>query len=210
MNSGFISTITVLLLFGLSGCNNMPRDSSHSVENNLNNHILSATDSEDQFNTENNQTQPDQDNENSASDTTGGNTTDITKMANWPFIPASAHIHPLSHFVTNDKENRVVINMRVEFFDRYNHNTKGLGLIRFELYPYINGESGYSNKRIEVWVEDINDLNNNLERYDDVTRTYLFPIKVKEETELPERGIIVMTIITPSKQFTDQMNIKFR
>jgi len=129
----------------------------------------------------------------------------------WPFRPARVRIHPLSHFTVDESGQSRGLYLRLEFFDRFEHNTKGIGTIEFELFVGSEPSEtiGFAN-RLEVWVSDINDLDRNLERYDDVTRTYLFPLMVNSDLELPEKGQLVVTVLTQDQVLRDDIKIRLK
>ena len=99
----------------------------------------------------------------------------------WPYWPTSMRIHPLTRLVTDADSGRTFIEARIEFFDRDTHTTKGCGQLRIDLYDL----SGVTPRGpLATWEMDLSDPATNLERYDDVTRTYLFTLDTELE-ELP-------------------------
>jgi len=144
----------------------------------------------------------------------GSNTSTIPEEPHfkaWPFRPSRVRIHPLSYFEAGTSNRPRVLHLRLEFFDLFEHNTKGLGTIEFELYSGSGSTEPIGTRsRLEAWVSDINDLQQNLERYDDVTRTYLFPLKIDPDLELPERGRFVVTVLTLDNVLRDEAEIRLK
>jgi hypothetical protein len=96
----------------------------------------------------------------------------------WPFWPTSMRIHPLTRVTTEAHSDKLVIETRIEFSDADGQTTKAVGQVRFELYADASAAGG----PIRAWPEqDLRDLDINRLRYDDVTRTYLFPIDIKQD-----------------------------
>jgi hypothetical protein len=91
-------------------------------------------------------------------------------------------IHPLTRVVRDGPEGRAIIEARIELFDHLDHTTKGCGELRIEL---VDASSGGSSRMTTTWRLDLRDPEVNLERYDDVTRTYLVPLEIDLEHPLP-------------------------
>ncbi|UCD74703.1 MAG: hypothetical protein JSV91_13055 [Phycisphaerales bacterium] len=104
----------------------------------------------------------------------------------WPFWPRSIRIHPLTRFTTDRETGGLLIEARLEFLDAEGHNTKGLGQVRFDLHSALPSEDARS---LENWNKDLRDLAENLNHFDDVTRTYLFRLEI-EESLLPRRPML--------------------
>ena len=104
--------------------------------------------------------------------------------AAWPFRPDDMRIHPLSQFVTDRRSGELLIEARVEFLDDYEHTTKGVGLLVFDLYDAAPGAD--LSEPIQTWENDLSDLTVNLEHYDDLTRTYLFRLEIDPAQIPPE------------------------
>ncbi len=128
---------------------------------------------------------------------TGGQATDPPRAAAWPFRPTKLRLHPLTHALRS--EDKVsVIEVRVEFFDRFDHTTKGLGVLHFELHA-TDGAAG-GGPRLASWEIDVSDVDVNMRHYDDVTRTYLFRLGLGGVEDLPASGRLDVTAVTPMQQ----------
>ena len=104
--------------------------------------------------------------------------------AAWPFRPHDMRIHPLSQFVTDRRSGELLIEARVEFLDAYEHTTKGVGQLAFDLYDAAPG--GNLSEPIRTWAKDLGNLTVNLEHFDDLTRTYLFRLEIDPARIPPE------------------------
>lgn len=94
----------------------------------------------------------------------------------WPFWPEALRIHPLTRLTVDAKSGLFIIEVRLEFLDPEGHTTKGVGQVRIDLAA---GESGAdSSPPIGTQNWDLRDRSVNRRFYDDVTRTYLFRLKV--------------------------------
>ncbi len=103
----------------------------------------------------------------------------------WPFWPQRVRVHPLTQFVTDRKTGHELLEVRIEFFDGWGHTCKAFGGIVIEIYDAKNFDA----KAAVSWSDDheldLANLQINSERYDDVTRTYLFSLEV-EDQPIPE------------------------
>lgn len=105
------------------------------------------------------------------------------EIARWPYWPTSMRVHPLTRLVTHADSGRTVIEARIEFFDRDGHTTKACGQLRIDLHDF---SGDLPTGAIASWEMDLRDQVTNRQRYDDVTRTYLFPLDT-ELGQLPEK-----------------------
>jgi hypothetical protein len=104
----------------------------------------------------------------------------------------------LTHHAPSPSDETAVIEARVEFFDQFGHTTKGMGLVRFELFPARPGGSRLEGaESLGVWGFDLNDLDTNLTHYDEVTRTYRFRLRLDPSVTRPEQGRLVIGARTP-------------
>jgi len=98
----------------------------------------------------------------------------------WPFWPQRLRVHPLTQFVTDRRTGRELLEVRVEFFDPYGHTCKAFGRIMIEVYDANDFNADASVQWIGDHEMDLTELEVNAERYDDVTRTYLFSLEVED------------------------------
>lgn len=103
----------------------------------------------------------------------------------WPFAAVRIELHPLTRLVRDPDDPGVIqIEAHVEMVDRWGHDTKDVGVIRFELYRAAIPEAGApplpatdTEPRQElVWTLDLTDPDAASARYDPVTRTFVVPL----------------------------------
>jgi hypothetical protein len=104
----------------------------------------------------------------------------------WLFWPASMRIHPLTRAVVDHATGHNMIEARIEFLDRDEVTTRAVGKMYLSFYTsraHVPGEP------IEKWLIDLDVPSVNAERFDIVTRTYLFKLDL-EFDEMPQRGVL--------------------
>jgi hypothetical protein len=99
----------------------------------------------------------------------------------WPFWPQRMRIHPLTQFVIDRKTDHQLLEVRVEFFDPWGHTCKAFGKIAIEIYDADDNDAEATVQWTGDDELDLTDLQINTERYDDVTRTYLFSLEVEDQ-----------------------------
>jgi hypothetical protein len=111
-----------------------------------------------------------------------------TRVAPWPFQPTRIRIHPLTRIREGVNEQtgepETYIDLQLDLQDQFGHSTKGIGELRFELYPA--GEEQRSD-RLEFWLIDISDLEVNRVQYDWVTRMYRINLVVPPQRLAQQR-----------------------
>lgn len=131
----------------------------------------------------------------------------------WLFWPTRVRVHPLSRAIRAATDRSLILEVRLEFLDRFGHNSKGVGQVRLELYhsgPGRGNARPEARMRLGVWTIDISSAEQNLLHYDDVTRTYLFRLEVEDGLELSAEGEIIATVLTGRKRLTDTYIMSFR
>ncbi|MHC4129103.1 MAG: hypothetical protein ACYSUA_13210 [Planctomycetota bacterium] len=103
---------------------------------------------------------------------------EIGPDAPWPFWPQRMRVHPLSQFVTDRDSGDLLIEARVEFVDVGGYTCRAVGLIDIDLHDA--DAARYTSEAISSWSANLWDLEVNHERYDDVTRTYLFRLRIEK------------------------------
>jgi hypothetical protein len=111
--------------------------------------------------------------------------------AHWPFWPAAMRVHPATRTVRDGKTGLLVVEARVEFRDEFNAVTKASGQIRLDLHK---GRSTLGDP-MSSWNLDLRDVTVNRERFDDVTRTYLFRLDIQDLT-LPTRATLTVYFLS--------------
>jgi hypothetical protein len=98
--------------------------------------------------------------------------------APWPLWPQRMRVHPLSQLVPDQNSGKPLIEARVEFTDPAGNTCKSVGLIDIDLHDKASDE--YKSKPVASWSANLWDLAVNRDRYDEVTRTYLFTLKLED------------------------------
>ena len=130
------------------------------------------------------------------------------QTSDWPFWPQALRIHPLTRLAVDAKSGRSIIEVRLEFLDPEGHTTKGVGQVRIDLAA--GGSGADSSPPIATWNWDLRDRSVNRRFYDDVTRTYLFRLKV-ESLELgpqPELRAYFLSASGPRLQATQTLRVE--
>jgi hypothetical protein len=80
--------------------------------------------------------------------------------------------------VTDRHSGDPLIEVRVEFVDAGGYTCRAVGLIDIDLHDA--DADRYTTEAITSWNANLWDLEVNHERYDDVTRTYLFRLRIDD------------------------------
>ncbi|MFW5653922.1 MAG: hypothetical protein ACOC0P_07730 [Planctomycetota bacterium] len=134
----------------------------------------------------------------------------------WPFSPTATRVHPLSRWLPPNERRPALLEARIEFFDAFTHNVKGMGRVRFELLD-TGGESVDDNagalaaaRRIGIWEIDLADVDRNVQHYDAITRTYSFRLQPDPGVRLPERAVLSVQVQWEDRRMTDNRMIRLR
>jgi hypothetical protein len=98
--------------------------------------------------------------------------------AEWPYWPRTVRIHPLTRLV-QAADGSTVIELRVEFLDRFGDGTKACGTLQASVFDERRGSA--DRRPIDNWEADLRDPDFNARCYDHVTRTYLVRLPVAPE-----------------------------
>jgi hypothetical protein len=97
--------------------------------------------------------------------------------APWPYWPQRLRVHPLSQFTADRSIGGTIIECRLEFTDRDGDTSKAVGIVDIELH---DGDLARGSEPVAKWAADLWLPEVNRERYDPVTRTYLFTLQIDE------------------------------
>ena len=130
------------------------------------------------------------------------------QTSDWPFWPEALRIHPLTRLAVDAKSGLSIIEVRLEFLDPEGHTTKGVGQVRIDLAA--GGSGADSSPPIATWNWDLRDQSVNRTLYDDVTRTYLFRLKVHslELGPQPELRAYFLSAAGPRLQATHTLRVE--
>jgi len=98
--------------------------------------------------------------------------------AAWPFWPVSMRVHPLTRLMIDRQTSEQIIECRLEFQDSQGQTSKASGQLTLQIYPESSTPLGGG--ALQTWNQDLRDLEINHQRYDDVTRTYLFRLQITQ------------------------------
>ena len=102
----------------------------------------------------------------------------------WPFWPTRMAIHPATRLTIDTGSGVKHFEARIAFYDQFGDICKAVGEMRLEL------EDPCGMKAImPEWTIDLRDLRLNGRHYDDVTRTYLFKLKIENDW-MPAKAIL--------------------
>lgn len=103
-------------------------------------------------------------------------------VARWPFWPTGMRFHPLSRLVMNASTGEAIIEARLEFVDPEGATSKAWGQLTVEMYDASPAGDPTTQG---VWSIDLTQPRINVDRFDDVTRTYLIRLQVEAGQVLP-------------------------
>ena len=98
----------------------------------------------------------------------------------WPFWPARMRIHPSTRVVRDDPTGQFVIETRIEFFDGDGATARAVGQLSMQLHDAR--PEARQNDPIQLWNQDLRDMDANRRQYDMVYRTYLFRLQIDPAT----------------------------
>ncbi|MAE62309.1 MAG: hypothetical protein CMJ49_13250 [Planctomycetaceae bacterium] len=98
----------------------------------------------------------------------------------WPFAPAAMRIHPFTQITVDAETGSPMLDAHIELLDQAGDVTKGIGTLRFELVSVSDraSASAVNDRRIEMWDVALETLDDNLQHFDRITRTYGFKLKL--------------------------------
>lgn len=99
----------------------------------------------------------------------------------WDIRPTGMRIYPSSEFRTI--AGQTALEARIELFDDLMDSIKGVGTVRFELYPVVMPEQSDIGARLFAWEVPMLTRADNASRYDAVTRTYHFQLHLPQPPE---------------------------
>jgi hypothetical protein len=102
----------------------------------------------------------------------------------WPFWPTQMRIHPLTRIIRDEERGALVLEARIEFTDREGSTSKAAGQLTLTLHE--SARDRRVSEPVQVWNQNLSDLNVNRRQYDEVTRKYLFRLEL-DESKLPQQ-----------------------
>ena len=114
----------------------------------------------------------------------------------WHPQPVRIRVYPSSRFNTDSDSQTVVLEARIELLDDMDDAIKGVGQFHFELLGKPGRGRTALDRRLYSWDVAVFTLEQQTRRYDKVTRTYLFRLKV-DEPFLPPRDTTLKAVFVP-------------
>jgi hypothetical protein len=92
------------------------------------------------------------------------------------YAPVRINIMPLTELIgPSDPQEDATINVYISLLDRFGSQIKSPGVLRFELYEYVQRSAEPKGKRAVVWPDiDLTDAAKNNEHWRDFLRAYQF------------------------------------
>ena len=92
------------------------------------------------------------------------------------YAPVKIDIMPLTELLSSsDPQEDATINVYISLLDRFGSQIKSPGVLRFELYEYVQRSAEPKGKRAVVWPDiDLTDAAKNNEHWRDFLRAYQF------------------------------------
>ena len=114
----------------------------------------------------------------------------------WRPQPVRIRVYPSSRFNTDSDNQTVVLEARIELLDDMDDAIKGVGQFHFELLGDPGRGRTALDRRLYSWDVAVFTLEQQTRRYDKVTRTYLFRLKV-DEPFLPPKDTTLKAVFVP-------------
>lgn len=123
--------------------------------------------------------------------------------AEYPFLPVSVRVYPLTH-VSENREGLPAVVCHVEFLDAWGESVKAAGVLTLSV-TLTEGGSSESSKAVEWESVDLGDLGRNAELYDRATRTYRvqlvdLPAWIREGGEQGKRVAVRARFVMPTSE----------
>lgn len=130
-----------------------------------------------------------------------------TEDATWPFWPRAMRVHPLTRFTDDPRaDDRVLLEVRVEFTDAWNDPCKALGVLRLELHDRAN--TNHFDRERDHYSIDLRELEINVVRWDPVTRTYVTKLEVARE-RIPQQPFLIAHFqAADGAEATDRIDVR--
>src|SRR5688572_30250275 len=123
---------------------------------------------------------------------------------NWPFWPSSMRVHPSTRVSRDEKNNVFVIETRIEFFDPDGSTSKAVGQLTLELHD----AGSRADEPIQVWNQNLRDLELNNRQYEVVTRTYLFRLEIETSVFPDQPELRAYFLSADGQEITAQMDLR--
>lgn len=116
----------------------------------------------------------------------------------WTVKPVRMRIYPSTRFVQSGDDS--ILEARVELFDEMDDSVKGVGRFRIELFDRPRGGNPGVGQRRYSWDISVLTLDDQRRYYDTITRSYLFRLKLEDQTTARQETVLQATFISPDGQ----------
>lgn len=122
----------------------------------------------------------------------------------WPFWPSAMRVHPSTRVMRDEATSRFVIETRIELFDPEGVTTKGIGQLTLELHE----ASSRSDEPVQLWNQDLRDLELNRRQYETVTRTYLFRLEIDASVFPKDPELRAYFLSADGQELSERMRLR--
>jgi hypothetical protein len=123
------------------------------------------------------------------------------------FTPVKMRLHPLSRLIAAPPAPSTV-EARLEFTDQFGDVGKSVGNAHFEIFAYDSIAFAHKGKRLGQWDESLVTPDDNRNRWDAITRTYLFKLSPDGALAGTDRIVLTATFTLPNgEELSDEISL---
>ena len=125
----------------------------------------------------------------------------------WRPQPVAARIYPSTRFLK--KNNKPILEARIELLDEMGDSVKGGGWVSFELLEDIGPVGSGAGTQLYTWDVDLTTLHSQKQYYDPVSRGYLLQLLL-DEYKIAQKGAVLKVVFTTAegKRLRDQQSVR--
>ena len=125
----------------------------------------------------------------------------------WIPKPVAVRIYPSTRFTV--KENKPILEARVELFDEMGDSIKAAGWVSCELLEDIGPVGNGAGTQLYIWDVDLTSIHAQRLYYDPISRGYLLQLLL-DENKISKKGAILKVVYTTAegKRLIDQQNVR--
>ena len=116
----------------------------------------------------------------------------------WVLKPAVMRVYPTTRFL--HKDNRSVLDAKIELIDEMGDSIKAVGRFRLELIDQPRAGRSAIGKRLYEWDIPVETLDQQKRHYDRITRTYRFHLFLDELLTGSKSILLRVSFITPTQE----------
>jgi hypothetical protein len=108
-----------------------------------------------------------------------------------PLLPREIRLHPFTGTRTFDPTGGLRgVEARVEVINHLGEPTNAFGSFLFMLYAYRPREADPRGQRLDTWEITLNNARQNLQYWDSLSRTYKFPLVLREPLPVGKQAVL--------------------